>query len=223
MAEATGPSRLSVGRLILIPGLITLAVTILRLVGERQHWSDVWFNRTMGVSIIGITWLAPVFGVYFALRLSNTDQQPTSFLRAIWYSVLGALVLVALAFAPALLGVEQSFYGGLLYGWGIFVAGALVARRGWPALFKTLLAYGYFARVPVALIMFLAFRGNWGTHYDAVPPDVPALGPLAKYLWLGFFPQLLLWVAFTILAGMLLGTLVAGIARLVKLERRAPV
>ena len=73
MAEATGPSRLSVGRLILIPGLITLAVTILRLVGERQHWSDVWFNRTMGVSIIGITWLAPVFGADVRLAV-DTDR-----------------------------------------------------------------------------------------------------------------------------------------------------
>jgi len=223
MAEAPAPSRLSVARLILIPGFITLAVTILRLVGELQHWSSAWFNRSMGASIIGITWLAPVFGIYFALRLSNTDQQPTSFLRAIWYSVLGTLVVVGLAFAPGLLGVEHSFYGRLLYGWAIFVAGALVAGLGWPALFKTLLAYGYFARLPVAIIMFLAYRGNWGTHYDAVPSDVPTLSLVPKYLWLGFFPQLVLWIAYTILSGMLLGTLVAGIARLVKLERRAPV
>jgi hypothetical protein len=221
MAEATASSRLSVGRLILIPGLITLAVTVLRLVGELQQWSSVWFSRTMGTSIVGITWLAPVFGIYFALRLSKSEDQPKSFLRAIWYSLLGVLVLVVLAFAPGLLGIEHSFYGRLLYGWTIFVVGALVAWRGWPALFKTLLAYGYTARVPVALIMFFAFRGNWGTHYDAVPPDAPALSLLPKDLWLGFFPQLVLWVAYTILSGMLVGTLVAGIARLVKLERQA--
>jgi hypothetical protein len=223
MAEATGPSRLSVGRLILIPGLITLAVTVLRLVGELQHWSSAWFNRSMGVSIIGITWLAPIFGIYFALRLANSDLRPKSFPKAIGYAFLGAFVLVVLAFAPTLLGAGNSFYGRLLYGWAIFVAGALVAWRGWPALFKTLLAYGYFARLPVALIMFFAYRGNWGTHYDAVPPYAPALGLAAKYLWLGFFPQLVLWVAYTILSGMLLGTLVAGIARLVKLDRGVPV
>jgi hypothetical protein len=214
--------RLSIGKLILVPGLITLAVTIFRLVGELQHWSSAWFNRSMGVSIIGITWLAPAFGIYFALRLANSDQRPKSFPRAIGFAFLGALVLLALAFAPSLLRVEHSFYGRLLYGWAIFVAGALVAWRGWPALFKTLLAYGYFARLPVALIMFLAYRGNWGTHYDAIPPDAPALGLAAEYLWLGFFPQLVLWVAYTILSLMLLGTLVAGIARLVKLERQVP-
>jgi hypothetical protein len=214
--------KLPMARLVLVPGLITLAVTVLRLVGEFRHWSSLWFNRSMGLSIIGIAWLAPLFGIYFALRLSNPQQRPKSFPKAIGYAFLGALVLVALAFARGLLGVEHSFYGRLLYGWAIFVIGALVAWRGWPALFKTLLAYGYFARVPVAIIMFLAYRGNWGTHYDAVPADVPTLGLLTKYLWLGFLPQLIVWVAYTILAGMLAGTLVAGIARLVKLERQAP-
>jgi hypothetical protein len=213
----------STAKLVLVPALITLAVTVLRLAGELQQWSSAWFSRSMGASIVGITWLAPVFGIYFALRLSKSEDQPKSFLRAIWYSFLGVLVLVVLAFAPGLLGIDHTFYGRLLYGWTIFVVGALVAWRGWPALFKTLLAYGYAARVPVALIMFFAFRGNWGTHYDAVPPDTPAMSLALKYLWLGFFPQLVLWVAYTILSGMLVGTLVAGIARLVKLDRRAPV
>jgi hypothetical protein len=222
MTETTSRARTNLLKLILAPSLITLAVTILRLVGELQHWSSAWFNRSMGASIIGITWLAPVFGIYFALRLANSDRRPKSFPKAIGYAFLGALVLVVLAFAPSLLGVEHTFYGRLLYGWAIFVAGALVAWRGWPALFTTLLAYGYFARLPVAIIMFFAYRGNWGTHYDAVPPDAPALGLAAKYLCLGFLPQLVLWVAYTILAGMLVGTLVAGIARLVKLDRGVP-
>jgi len=56
-----------------------------------------------------------------------------------------------------------------------------------------------------------------------VPPDAPTLGLIAKYLWLGFVPQLVLWVAFTILAGMLLGTVAAGIARLVTIDRGVPV
>lgn len=221
MAAKGSQAYSSIRQRVLVPALITLAVTLLRLVGELQRWSDTWFNRGTGRSIIGITWLAPVFGIYFALQLCGKNAGPKSFLRAIGYALLGIIVLIVAAFAPGLLSVSHSFYGRLLYGWAIFVAGALVAGLGWPALFKTLLAYGYAVRLPVALIMFFAFRGNWGTHYDAVPPDVPALSPWAKYLWLGFFPQLLLWVAFTILAGMLLGTLVAGIARLVKLERQA--
>jgi len=83
--------------------------------------------------------------------------------------------------------------------------------------------YGLAARVPVAIIMFFAFRGNWGTHYDAVPPEMPAMGLIAKYLWLGFLPQLTIWVAYTVLAGMLFGTIISGIARLVQIDRGAPV
>jgi hypothetical protein len=211
------------GRLILIPALFTLAVTALRLTGELLHWSESFFNRTMGGSLIGITWLPPFFGVYFALKLAHAGDPPKSYLRAIGYSLLGTVILVVCAFAPSRLGIEHGFYDRLIYGWSFFVLSALITWRGWPALFKALLAYGIAARVPVAVIMFFAFRGHWGTHYDAVPPDMPALGLMAKYLWLGFFPQLTLWVAFTILAGMLFGALAAGIARLVESERGVPV
>jgi hypothetical protein len=223
LSPAVQASPAAAGRLVLVPALITLAVTVLRLVGELQHWSESFFNRTMGGSLIGITWLPPFVGVYFALKLAQSGNAPKSYMRAIGYSVLGTLVLVICAFAPSKLGIEHGFYDRLIYGWSFFVLSALITLRGWPELFKALLAYGIAARVPVAIIMFFAFRGHWGTHYDAVPPDVPALGLAAKYLWLGFFPQLTLWVAFTILAGMLFGTLTAGIRRLVRIDRGMPV
>jgi hypothetical protein len=136
---------------------------------------------------------------------------------------MGVIALVVLAFAPSTLRIQHGFYARLIYGWTFFAVSALLTFRGWPELFKTLLAYGYAARTPVVIIMFFAYRGSWGTHYDAVPPDVPALGLVAKYLWLGFFPQLVLWVAFTVLSGMLFGTIAAGIARVVKIDRGVPV
>ena len=34
-----------IGKLILVPAVITLAVTFLRLVGELQGWSPILFNR----------------------------------------------------------------------------------------------------------------------------------------------------------------------------------
>jgi hypothetical protein len=37
-----------------------------------------------------------------------------------------------------------------------------------------------------------------------------------KFLWLGLFAQLIFWVAFTVLAGMLFGSLAAVVARLVR-------
>ena len=55
------------GRLILVAAVITLAVTLLRLVGELQQWSSALFNREPGGggAIVGIVWLVPVFGIYF--------------------------------------------------------------------------------------------------------------------------------------------------------------
>ncbi len=223
MPKANTNSSPSTFKLILLPALITLAITIVRLVGELQRWPETFFNRTMGGSLVAITWLVPVFGIYFALKLDNSGSPPKSYLRAIGYAGLGVIALVVFALAPSTLRIQHGFYGRLIYGWTFFAVSALLTFRGWPELFKTLLAYGYAARIPVALIMFFAMRGNWGTHYDAVPSDVPALGLIAKYLWLGFFPQLVFWVAFTVLAGMLFGTIAAGIARVVKIDRGVPV
>jgi hypothetical protein len=213
----------SIPRLVLAPAAITLCVTLLRLAGELNHWSETFFTRSMGASLVGIAWLAPIAGIYFAHKLAKSGAGPRSFMSSVGYSLLGVIILLVCAFAPSLLKIQHGFYDRLLYGWSFFVVSALVARRGWPQLFNALLIYGYAARIPVAIIMFFAFRGNWGTHYDAVPPDMPAMGLMAKYLWLGIFPQLTLWVAFTVLSGMLFGTIVSGIARLVRIERGLPV
>lgn len=47
-AKQPSGSTLHVTGLILEPGLITLAVTILRLAGELQGWSTTWFNPAPG-------------------------------------------------------------------------------------------------------------------------------------------------------------------------------
>ena len=221
--SATDAAPISIARLVAVPAAITLFVTGARLAGELNRWSETFFNRTMGGSLVGITWLAPLVGIYLALRLAKSGAGPKSFLSSVGYSLLGVMVLLVCAFAPSWLGIEHGFYDRLIYGWALFVLSALVTRRGWPQLFKALAVYGLAARIPVAIIMFFAFRGHWGTHYDAVPPDMPALGLIGKYLWLGFFPQLTLWVAYTILAGMLFGTIVSGMARVVRIERGLPV
>jgi len=222
MVETTSDTRLCITKLITIPAIITLAVTILRLVGELQHWSTAWFNLEAGGpwSIVGITWLAPIFGIYFAVKLACSGEGPKSTWRAIVFPVLGLAVGVAGIYLYIALRPPFSFGGRLIYFWALLVLAALVTLPGWPALFRTLLAYGLAARIPVAVVMFFAFRGNWGTHYDALPPDFPTgMGLLAKYLWLGFVPQLTYWVGFTILVGMLFGEIAAALTRLL---RRAP-
>jgi hypothetical protein len=212
-------SRLDTKRLILVPALVTLAVTVARVAGELAHGSHRFFNPEPGGAwaIVGIVWLAPIFGIYFALKLHAGAQGPKSYGRALGFVALGIAAVVGLSFVGARLLRPYAFRERLVFAWGIFVVAAILTLPGWPTLFRTLLAYSYAARVPVAIVMFFAFWRKWGTHYDAIPADLPGgLGLLPKFLWLGFFPQLLFWVAFTILVGMVCGSVAGGIADLVR-------
>jgi len=216
MEHSDSSRRQSLGQFILAPALISLAVTILRLAGELAHWSQKYFNTEVGGggSIVGITWLAPIFGAYFAVKLVRTGAGPRSAWKAMGFAVLGAAVLLGGGFLGQALPSLSGFYGRLLYIWAVFALAGIVTLPGWPALFKTLLAYAYSARIPVVIVMFVAFQKGWVTHYSAAPPDTPpgiALWP--KFLWLGFFPQLIFWVGFTLVSGMLLGCTVAVLAR----------
>src|SRR5258707_14938856 len=70
----------SIKKLILVPALITLAVTLLRLTGELMHWSKALFNPAAGGggALVGIAWLVPVFGVYFGLKLAGAGLAPAA-------------------------------------------------------------------------------------------------------------------------------------------------
>jgi hypothetical protein len=222
MPDSTSDSSLDIPGLILVPALITLGITLLRLAGELAHGPRVLFNSDPGGlwAIVGIIWLAPIFGIHFALKLTALGQGPKSLGRALLFTWLGVAVVIAFSLLGALFHLQQHFPGGLLYLCTVVAVAALVTLPGWAALFRTLVAYAYAARVPVAVLMFFAFWRDWGTHYDAVPPDLPdGLSLLAKCWWLAFFSQLVFWVGLTVLAGMLFGSLAAGITHL---ARRKP-
>lgn len=204
----------SVGRLILVPALITLAVTLLRLTGELLGWSPLLVNRAPGGpgAIIGIVWLVPVFGAWFGLRLARSGQGPMGVGRVAGHGVLAVLAGAALSAAGPALGAPPPVQlAGLVLG---TVAAVAVAWRGWPALGRVLFAYALAARIPVALVMLAAILGNWGTHYDVVPPNFDAtMGPFAKWVFIGLVPQLTAWVGFTVAVGTLFGALGAALAR----------
>jgi hypothetical protein len=197
-------------RLVIVPGLISLVVTLWRLTGELLHWSTRFYNPEAGGAgaIVGITWLVPVFGIYFALHLARNGQAPSQTGKALIFSTVGAFVLIAGTQAQSVF-LEQSFFVGLAYIWFLGLAAASVQYFGWSQLFKTLLAYGLAVRLPVILIMALAMQGAWGTHYDARPPGFPEVSWQAAFLWLALLPQLLFWVPFTIVIGAFFGTPVA--------------
>lgn len=212
MTQSTSSTQVSTAKLILIPSVVTLAITILRLVGELQHWSSRWFSATpYGTgSLVGITWLAPVFGIYFALKISRAGQRPKSLMRAIGLAVVAVgilLVTVMMGFKLA----QKNFLALLIVWWAFAVIVAALQYAGWPALFKSLFVYALAARVPVTAIMFFAMRGQWGTHYDWILPLFPYTGFWARWVCLALIPQLTFWVGFTIVAGMLFGTLITAV------------
>ncbi|MBZ5516528.1 MAG: hypothetical protein LAN62_17105 [Acidobacteriia bacterium] len=202
-----------ISRMILIPALITLGVTILRLVGELLHWPTVLFNPAAGGggAIVGISWLPIIFGIYFALKLAGAGEGPSSLGKAIGFTLLG---LVVMAGGMTLMGLSRFESVPLLLGALILIgASVVIPLKGWPSLTKALIAYGYLARIPVAVIMFFALRGHWGTHYDAPPPGLPEMGFWAKYLGIAIFPQLVGWIGFTVIVGLLFGIVATAIAR----------
>lgn len=205
MNEST--SNFSTGRLILVPALISLGVTLLRLVGEINRWSPVFFNREAGGpgALVGIVWLVPIFGVYFAVRLSKAGRGPKTRGRAIGHAMAGLVLFVVLYIAVAKL-VPSNVARAALINLAAALS-ALVVYWGWPELGWTEIAYGLAARIPVALVMLVAMAAGWGTHYELGPPGFPAMSLFPKWLAIGLLPQLVFWIGFTVLVGSLFGSL----------------
>jgi len=211
-----GPESPSAKSLLVMPALVTLAVTLLRLTGELRGWSPTFFARDAGgaAAIVGIVWLVPIFGIYFAWKLARSGPAPGA------GRVVGhALLAFSLVVASALIAVRVFKLDQNAQFLVVFLACGVatwVAYRGWPVLGRTLLAYGVAARVPVMVVMLVAIFANWGTHYDVPPPDFPEMGALRKWFFIGFLPQAFLWIPFTVFAGALCGgiaLLFAGRAR----------
>ena len=79
-------------------------------------------------------------------------------------------------------------------------------NTGFVAALKTNFVYGIGARIPVILIMLFATLGDWGTHYDAYPPDMEAtMGLMGQWFWGGVVPQVVFWVVIwtTLLGGLI--------------------
>ena len=197
-------------QLILVPAIVTLVVTLVRLAGERLGWSKLLFNPAAGggFAIVGIAWLVPIFGVYFALRLARRGEGTDHPWRALGLAVLGIVVAIV-----AGIGANALHFGlrrQLLTFAVVSVVAVALSWWGWPALGRTLVAYGPAARIPVAAVMLFAILGNWGTHYDVVAPEAQYLNqmaPLMKWFWIGLVPQMTAWIMFTVVFGTILGAL----------------
>lgn len=203
-------SSISTARLLLFSVLFTLAVTVMRLVGELRNWPSPWFDKTGGV--VGITWVLPAaFGFLFAWKLWNDGQRILRVARAVLLGALG-FALNQLVEATVFQFAQISIQSMLLILWAVAILTVYLQYLAWPALCKLLVAYGLGARIPVVVIMFFALRGHWGTHYDR--PSGPFRWDFwPTFLWFGLFEELIYWVSFTVAFGSLAGSLAAALAK----------
>ena len=203
-------------RLAAIPIVISAGVSLLRLAGELLHWSETWWSpETGGIAVrgftwvVGITWLPVLFGPYFAVALWKQGERPPAPARALVLA-LGGLIAAVLGLRLLVPLVPLPFPQILLVIWSIMALAGALQAFGWTALFRALLSYALGSRGIVAIVMFFAMQGNWGTHYDFVGMPAPFQMPLwPRFFWLALVPQLVFWSAFTIVLGSLTGSLAA--------------
>jgi len=194
--------------LILWPGVVTLGVSATRLAGELLDGPRALFNPSAGgpFALVGIVWLVPVVGIYFARRLAGQGHGPKSASLALQSAILGIIFVMVVVLGSVRIPISSPYLKAALLLWAPVAAAAVFQLYAWPALAKALFAYAFAARMPVAILMFFAMLGGWGTHYDAVPEGFPESGLAFRYLWLGLLPQLVFWVGFTVLVGALFGS-----------------
>lgn len=205
-------------RIVAVPLLISVALTLLRLAGELGHWSVAWFSPATGGIlpsgwswVVGITWLPALFGPYFAYRLWGAGHRPPNLILTLGFALLGVAILF---FGMQVMRprVSTSTAGPLwlVAIWVLSVVAAGLQAFGWRKLAGTLLVYGLGSRAVVAIVMLLAMAFNWGTHYDFVDsPATQQLPFVTRFVALALLPQLVFWVGFTILLGCLAGAVTA--------------
>ncbi len=122
MGQQNGPEY---GKLILIPALITLGITLLRLAGELMDLPLWLANKNPGGmgALIGISWLPPIFGIYFALKLRGAPGK-------LWSNLLKTLVLYGLAARiPVIIIMGLAIYGNWGTHYDAFEGGLAEATR----------------------------------------------------------------------------------------------
>jgi len=213
--------RQGVWSLVAVPALLTLIVTIVRLVGELQGWNPRLFGTSAGGdgSVVGISWLVPVFGMWFGWKLRRTGSMVPLGLAALLY--LLAVGVFAGGFwliqQLGLTSIPEEDKPGEMMGGNYFLMvmalAALVALAAWPRLTATLLLYGVLARLPVIAVTWLAIHNGWDTHYSKLAPNFVATSDVDRFYKLAL-AQATFWpFAYTPLVGGLFGCLGAALSR----------
>lgn len=203
-------------KLVLWPAIFTFVVSLVRLIGELAGWDPAYFGTAAGggSSIVGITWLVPLFGFWFGLKLRRTNKGTRNLaLSALLY---GIAIGVAVGLAAYLQSQDLLVFPnpddpnvapkGLEYVGMIALGAAAVVMFAWFRLSLTLLLYGVLARIPVILITLVAIAFDLETHYTALPKGVPPAEGFELAIAMSM-AQVMIWIPFTVLAGGLFGCL----------------
>lgn len=214
----------SILKMVLIPAIITLAVTILRLVGELQGWNPEMFSvdppgTDSKPGWVGISYLVPIFGCWFGLRLRQKTGQPANIGKAALTFVIGAAIMIGgflLCMSLELISLPNKENPGqptgLMYSLSLVGISALVMIAAWPRLAMTLIAYALLARIPIVIITYIAIDKGWNTHHVKLPEGTVLLDEAERFTYLAM-PQMTFWIVFTMLIGGLLGCLGAKLGK----------
>jgi hypothetical protein len=202
MSDAPRPS---VVRAVLIAAVISWLVTALRLFGEHEKWSPVFFGGNL--SIVGITWLLFPFAFWFGRRLAQNGHAPASARRVVVLHLVAFALVAGSHFAVR--GIEDVNTRVCAQGAAVAVIG-LAGLVAWPRAWLALASYGVLARLSVIVATRIAFANDWDTHFVKGPPNSDP----ADALFLTTVIQLTFWpLAFTTLVGGLVALLGARMAR----------
>ena len=205
-------------RLLLWPSLITLAISLLRLLGEVQGWVNA---QSGGAGhLLGIAWCMFVFGGWFATRLARIGSLPRRL--PAWPWGIALLVLQLGAFVWAFKGIDtampatpeaqataaEALRAALVQ---LAICTSVLAAFAftiWPRLCWTLLLYGLGARLTVVALTWWAKSAGWNTHYTKFGPQ-GFERDLSATLTGASLAQLGMWVPLTVVFGCFVGTLFA--------------
>ncbi len=201
----------SVLSLVLVPAVVTLALSVVRLFGEIGQWNPLLFGKPEAggdKALLGISWLIFLFGLWFGMRLQKAGLGPTSRGKALGISLVAVGIVAggmpALQAAGLMWFPDAEHPGeprGLGLMLGLMAAGCVVSALAWGRAALTLLAYGVLARLPVVLITWIALgRPEWNTHYTKIPPFFTNVAEADRMSFL-MMPQITFWPALTVLAG----------------------
>ncbi|MCA8975371.1 MAG: hypothetical protein KDC98_11670 [Planctomycetes bacterium] len=220
---STAPPKLL--SLVLVPAVISLLVTVLRVVGELNGWSVTLVGTRRGGGeggLLAIVWLIPVFGLWFGLRLQRGGAGGERPGRALLLGVAAFALLVAGMAGLTAAGLivfpneeQPTEPRGAPYMLAALVAATIVSFVAWRRAAFVLLIYAALARLPVIVVTWLAVARGWDTHYGKTAPGfvAPPEGELLVNL---LMPQITFWPAITVILGTIMacvGALLAGGAR----------